>query len=392
MDFVLKLQEANIMKKTLAVILSAVLLLCCLPFAVNAAEVIYSASGLFGASDELKSGNSYVIPEGVTMGVPSNLTLYIPTNATLRVNEGGKLNVIGNIVVMDGGTLHVEGFLNGASNITVNGSGKALAELRFPALSQTPGLIDANNKARINVSYGSSANGNVYEDQQGSVVFNSVSALGTSVMAPINQYIYIKADIVEPDLTYDKFDDSLMNVYFNGVGVPYTQGSHHTLLTTSGDISYSKWVKDSDFLNTFNIYLPTGEGYTVYGREGEQSADGETVKLKYGQSFSFKVEIDPEFDMSAYEVYVYNGYGWTDLDTSTLLKDIAPAVVDEYGYYHIPEVKGEHTIYVVGVVKNETLLMVGDILDMIRNVFEMISAFFMEILALFGINVNAPTA
>ena len=67
MDFVLRLQEANIMKKTLAVILSAVLLLCCLPFAVNAAEVIYPASGLFGASDELKSGNSYVIPEGVTI-------------------------------------------------------------------------------------------------------------------------------------------------------------------------------------------------------------------------------------------------------------------------------------------------------------------------------------
>ncbi len=376
------------MKKTLAVILSAVMLLCCVPFAVNAAETItYSANSSFTGSNELVSGNTYIIDAGVTMTVPSNLTLYVPTGAILRVEEGAKLNVLGQIVVLDGGSLMVEGFLYGASNVTVNGSGTALCELRFPALDVTSGLIGADGKAKIQVSYGSSSNGNIYEDQQGTVVFNGVSTAGASVMAPLNQYIYIKADIVEPDPTFDKFDDALMNVYFNGVGVPFTQGSHHTLLTTSGDVTYSKWVNDNMFLNTFSIYLPTGEGYTVYGREGEQSADGETVKLKYGQSFSFKVEIDPEFDMSSYEVYIYNGYGWTDLDTSTLLKDLAPAKADEYGYYHIDEVKGEHTIYVVGVIKNETILMVGDILDMIRNMFEMIAEFFRQIAEFFGFSV-----
>lgn len=381
------------MKKTFAVILSIVMLLCCIPFAANAAEQInYTANHKFESSSDLVSGNTYIVNEGVTLTVPSDLTVYIPTGAILRINEGAKLNVLGQLVVLDGGSLFVEGFLYGASNVTVNGTGTALCELRFPALDTTSGLVGKDGKAKINVSYGSSENGNIYEDQQGTVVFNGVPSSGTSIMAPLNQYIYIKADIVEPDLTYDKYDDSLMNVYFNGVGVPYTQGSHHTLLTTSGDISYSKWVRDDDFLNTFNIYLPTGEGYTVYGREGEQSADGETIKLKYGQSFSFKVEIDPEFDMSSYEVYIYNGYGWTDLDTSTLLKDIAPAKVDEYGYYHIDEVKGEHTIYVVGVVKNETLLMIGDILDMIRNVFEMISAFFAELFGFLGLGGGTEAA
>lgn len=375
------------MKKTLAVILSVIMLLGCLPFAVSAAETItYSASANFTKSDEFVSGNTYIVPDGVTMTVPSTLTLYVPTGAILKVEEGGKLNVLGSMIVMDNGALEVKGFLYGASNITVNGQGTAMAELRFPALDTTSGLVDANGKARINVSYGSSSEGNIYEDLQGNVSWNNVSTAGATVMAPINQYIYIKAEIVEPEPPYDKFDDALMNVYFNGVGVPFTQGSHHTLLTTSGDISYSKWVNDNYFLNTFNIYLPTGEGYTVYGREGEQSADGETVKLKYGQSFSFKVEIDPEYDMSAYEVYVYNGYGWTDLDTSTLLKDIAPAKADDYGYYHIDAIKGEHTIYVVGVVKNETLLMVGDILDLVRNIFEMIMSFFNELMAFFGLS------
>ena len=381
------------MKKTLAVILSAVMLLCCIPFAVNAAEQItYSASAEFTGSNELVSGNTYIISDGVTMTVPSNLTLYVPAGAVLRVAEGGKINVLGQIVVLDGGSFFVEGFIYGASNVTVNGSGSALAELRFPALSKTSGLVDANGNARINVSYASSSKGDIYEDLQGTVVWNNVPVGGTSIMAPINQYIYIKAEIVEPQAGYDKFDDSLMGVYINGVGIPFTQGSHHTLLTTSGDISYSKWVKDSDFLNTFNIYLPTGEGYTVYGREGEQSTDGETVKLKYGQSFSFKVEIDPEYDMSSYEVYIYNGYGWANMDTSSLLKDIAPSTPDEYGYYHIPEIKGEHTIYVVGVVKNETLLMVGDILDMIRNVFEMIAGFFAELFGFLGLDMGGTTA
>ena len=369
------------MKKTFAVILSVLMLVCCIPFSSSAASVhTFEASADFTSSNQLVSGDTYVIPDGVTMTVPTSLTLYVPTGAILRVEQGAKLNALGQIIVLDGGQLIVEGFLYGASNVTVDGNGTALAEIRFPSLA-SQGLT-----GKIEVSYGSSTNGNIYEDLDGTVVFNKVSAGGSSVYAPLNQYIYIKATIIEEDLTYDKYDDALMNVYFNGVGVPYTQGSHHTLLTTSGDISYSKWVNDSDFLNTFNIYLPTGEGYTVYGREGEQSATGETVKLKYGQSFSFKVEIDPEFDMSAYEVYIYNGYGWTNLDTSTLLKDLAPAEPDEYGYYHIDEIKGEHTIYVVGVVKNETLLMVGDILDMIRNVFEMISAFFAELLGFLGLS------
>ena len=375
------------MKKTLAVILSVIMLVCCIPFASAAEEITYTANGSFATSNQLVSGGTYKVGSGVTMTVPSNLTLYIPSGATLWVLEGAKLNVLGQIVVLDGGNLLIEGFLYGASNVTINGTGSALCELRFPALTTTSGLIDKNGEARIAVSYGNSSNGNIYEDQQGTVAYAGVGDAGASVMLPLNQYVYIKADIKEPITGIDKYDDALMNVYFNGVGIPYTQGSHHTLLTTSGDITYSKWVKDDDFLNTFNIYLPTGEGYTVYGREGEQSADGETVKLKYGQSFSFKVEIDPEYDMSAYEVYIYNGYGWTDLDTSTLLKDIAPAVPDEYGYYHIGKetgIQGEYTIYVVGVMKNETLLMVGDILDMIRNIFEMITAFFAEFFGFLG--------
>lgn len=379
------------MKKTLAIVLSMVMLLCCIPFSVaSAATVTFDESGMLGSSTEFTSGTEYIIPSGVIMEIPSGNNLYIPTGVTLTVKEGGRLDVNGSIVVLSGGKLKVEGKLNGASSVAVNDGGSATALIRFANLNTIGGLVESG-KSKINVSYGYSSSGNIYEDLEGSIVYSTVPVAGMKAEVPINQYLYIKAEIVEPDPTYDKFDDSLMNVYLNGVGVPYAQGTHHTLVTTSADVSYSSWINDEQFLNTFNIYLPTGEGYTVYGREGEQSADGETVKLKYGQHFSFKVEIDPEYDMSSYEVYVYNGYGWTNLDTSTLLKDIAPAVPDEYGYYHINEIKGEHTIYVVGVVKNETLLMVGDILDMVRNIFEMITEFFKELVALLGIELGGTT-
>lgn len=369
------------MKKTLAVILSAIMLLCCIPFAANAVEV----EGIVGAETQLEA-TTYTIEDGSICTIPTDVTLYVPNGAKIVVKEGGKLYVYGKLVIWSGGQLQVEGFLYGSENVVTEGTGTALAEIRFPNLD----LYNLTDK--VEVSYGFSTTGNIYEDLDGTVEWNSVPSTGTSAYVPLNQYVYIKAHIIEPDSKYDKYDDSLLTVNLNGVGIPYTQGTCHTLLTSGCDVTYANWVTDSTFLNTFNIYLPTGEGYTVYGREGEQSADGETVKLKYGQSFSFKVEIDPEYDMSAYEVYVYNGYGWTNLDTTEMLKDIEPAKPDEYGYYHISEIKGEHTIYVVGVVKNETLLMVGDILDMIRNVFEMISAFFEELMALFGISLGGTDA
>ncbi len=368
------------MKKTFAVILSIVMLLCCIPVMANAATIEIEGPYSFSESNELDSNNTYVVVSGYAT-IPSTLTLYIPSNATLNIAPDARLNVLGKLIVL--GTLDVEGELYGAENITVAQNATATADVRFPALE------DEGLAGRINVQYATSTTGSIYEDQTEGFEYKDVRAGGTTIQAPINEYLYVKVDIVEPDSRFDMYDNSKLAVYFNDIRVDFTQGSSHALVTTGIDVSYGTWDKDADFYNEFNIYLPTGEGYTVYGREGEQSALGETVKLKYGQPFSFKVEIDPEYDMSAYEVYIYNGYGWTNLDTSTLLAGIEPAKPDADGYYYIDAVRGEHTIYVVGVVKNETLLMVGDVLDLVRNIFEMISTFFAELLAMLGLGGSA---
>lgn len=371
------------MKKTISVILAVIMALCCMPFAAFAADTdtVFDKSGMFASSDQLVSGKIYRIESGVTMTVPSEMTLYIPTGAKLYVDENAKLVVNGNIVTQPGSQMYIEGVLVGAAN--VGGSGECYAQYRFPALSDE-GLVKADGTPRIKVSFAASVNGNAYDDQQSPLTFTSVPDAGAKVYIPLNQYVYIKAHIIEPDETKDvKFDDALMNVYANGVGVQYTQGSHIMKVGSSADITYGNWTTDDDFLSTYKIYLPSNKGYTVYGRNGEHSELGETVYLKYGQSFSFKVEIEPEYDMSQYEVYIYNGYGWTDLDTDTLLKDIAPAKPDEYGYYNIESVKGDTTIYVIGVVKNETITLVGDILSMIRSIFETIKAFFEQFANMF---------
>lgn len=373
------------MKKTLAVILSLVMLLCCVPFAANAADepvstlVEWSENHTIKATNELQSNVNYTIKKGYTLTIASDVTVIVPLSCTLIVEEGATLRVYGKMTVQ--GQLRVEGLIErgGAEKITVDDTGSTMVAVRFPALA------DEGLSGRISVSYGVSTTGDPYADLQEGFALKSVSDSGETVYVSLNEYVYVKAAINEPDPAYDKFDDALMQVYVNNMPQAYGQGVYNFKVVSSSDISYSPWTTDNDFLSTFEILLPTGEGYAVYGREGEQSALGETVKLKYGQTFSFKVEIEPEYDMSAYEVYIYNGYGWTNLDPSQDLADIEPAKPDEYGYYSIKDVKGPHTVYVVGVVANETILMVGNILDMVKNIFEMISAFFAEILAFFGL-------
>ena len=379
-------RRQKIMKKTLSVLLTVIMAVCCFPFAAFAEETdtVFSKSGSFEASNQLVSNTTYRIDNGVTMTVPSGMTLYIPSGTKLYVEEGAKLVVNGNIVSLDNSQLYVDGVLVGAAN--VGGSGECYAQFRFPSLKDQ-GLTkkDENDAPRIKVSYATSTNGNAYEDQQNPLSYIDIPVTGAKAYIPLNQYIYIKAHIIEPDEKNDvKFDDALMNVYANGVGVSYTQGAHIMKVGNAADITYGNWTTDDDFLSTYKIYLPSNKGYTVYGRNGEHSEIGETVYLKYGQSFSFKVEVEPEYDMSQYEVYIYNGYGWTDLDTDTLLKDVAPAKPDQYGYYNIDFVKGDTTVYVIGIVKNETITLVADILSMIRSIFETIKAFFEQFAGIFG--------
>ena len=404
------------MKKTIAVILSAIMIFCCIPFAVFAADTTDPADYEIPASaaeytaitenitigkenrDFFKAGK-YVVCDNVTVTFEDLNTCYIPQNTIIYVADGGTINAVGSlvidefamIVVKQGGTLkvasrlevyrfgelYVEGTLKGAENVAYNENAKANVIVTFPS------VVGSSVDGKISVSYATSSSNSLGEDAQGKLVYEKVPAEGATVKAPINRYFYVKVEIVEAD-GIDKYDDSLFKVYCNEFEIPFSMGSHPFVATSSAEISYGSWTKESDFLNTYSIYLPTGDGYAIYGRNGEQWTNGDTPKLKHGEAFSFRIEVDAEYDMSVYEVYIYNGYGWTNLDPTTDLSGIAPAKPDEYGYYHIREITGETTVYVTGIMANETLLMIGNILDMVRGVFEMFAGFFQEILGYLG--------
>lgn len=372
------------MKKTLAVLLSVLMLFSCFTFLASAEGETEEISGTVYTEDggfQTISNKIYVVPEGATLTVPAGKTLYLAGSATLRVY--GKLQVNGNIITYANSAIEVYGTSYGMGNIS--GEGSAKAAITFPALA------DAGLAGKINVSYAVGANAYadiVAADEVTALQWTNVPDAGATVMVDLNKYLFVRAAIIEPD-AYDRYDDGKMKVRLNSVGFTYAQGVHSTELGTAGTISYSTWTSDADFYNTFSVYLPKGEGYEVVGRNGEVWENGSTLKLKYGQPFSFRVELDEEYDMckDSFEVYIYDGYGWLALAQTTDESLINfKAEPDQYGYYNIPEVKGDLHVQVVGVIKNETITLVGDLLETIRNVFNMIKEFFENFLALFNFN------
>ena len=210
-------------KKTISVILALIMLLSCSPLLLGTAFaegtiITFDESGTFEA-DDLRSGYNYVIPSGVTMTVPEGLELNIPLNSVLKVEEGGKLIVNGLIRVSGSatafGTLTVDGIIVHGENVSVGMYGLAQALVRFPSLVSA-GLADC-----IDVWYATSTSGNAYENLTPDFTYINVNEDGANVYLPLNQYFYVKADIIKDgDYANIKYDDALMNVYLNGVDIP----------------------------------------------------------------------------------------------------------------------------------------------------------------------------
>ena len=397
------------MKKVLSVVLAALLVACCLPFSVFAASS--QETLLPGAFDELDSTSpnykllqsdmEYIIPSGTTVTIPSGRTVYVPSNARLTVMENGILNVLGSIVVLNFGSIYADGMINGSDGITLGGNGAAaMVQFRFPDLDAAG--VNLQDKITVSATYDTyteNPDHTFSTTTENDNDFYQSSPQGKSIYVPLNTQIKIYAHINEPDAVHDKFDDSLLKVSLNGVGLSYVTGDKigtgyfTTKATTGGAISFAKWTNDSDFLTTKKIILPSGEGYECVPRYPDQvqkTQDG-TIVVKYGDPFSFKVELDEAYDMSSYEVYIYNGYGWLDLQSNEEHTDLVgfKAIPDEYGYYNVPSVNGDLTISVTGVMKNSTISLIGNLMETFRNIFNMLKEFIDGLMSMFnGMNAG----
>lgn len=361
------------MKKLVSILLCALMLVSSLTLTAFAENIVYGDSDdelaySLPADEVWESGNTYVVKSGSTFVVPSGRTLNVPLNSTLTVEEGAHFVVNGQLNVS--GEMFVYGKLTG-TNIT--GAGNIQCEVRFPALA------DPNNNLadKISVAYYLSKTADQYGDVNVAISdYTLVKTDGEKVLVPYNTYIYVRVLISEAP-GEDRYDDTLYPVFHNSSRVGFAQNACPILVTTAGDISYGSWKKDNTYYNSYTIELPEGEGYTVYGRNGEYG----TITLKHGQSFSFRVELEEDYDQSAVQIYVYNGSGWTSLEKDELLAGIKPAVPDAEGYYTINSITGDYSIFVEGVMPNEVM----DIFAQIFNIFQQIWKAIMDIFETIGL-------
>lgn len=306
----------------------------------------------------------YVIRSGCTFVVRPDRVLNVPYTSSLVVEEGAHLVVNGQLNAVD--EVKIKGKLTG-SNIT--GQENIKCYVKFADLTST--AIDLGDK--IDVSYFISENhddpyGDVGVELEKYTILPDTGINGLThdnyLPVPYNTYLYVRVLIHEQG-TEDRFDDKLFPVKCNNVIVPFSQNACPVLITSGSEITYGSWINDSTYYNTYTITLPEGDGYTVYGRNGEI---GE-VTLKHGQSFSFRIELEEEYNQSAYEVYVYNGNNWTDLNKDEILAGIAPAIPDSEGYFTIANITGNHTVYVQGVMSNQMLDIIGQVFNIFRQIW-----------------------
>lgn len=379
------------MKKIISLVLCAIMLLGCLPMMSFADEVVLTE---FTNSNQISSGDQAVIAAGTTFTIAYDETLYVPSGASLTVKAGGTLIVNGTIIVMNNASLVVEGDIKNGQNVKLDGDNSvAIAEITYASIADygASGKIDS-----IKCFVGDDKDADLRDGDKGLTEVCTFDLENGGVFPfPLNKFMFLDVSIVEPVPDRPRFDESKFMIFFKGTGLGYKQGYSSCKVSNSGDLSFSQWTTDADFYKMCRIQLPSGEGYEVVGRDCEVSSDG-TVYIKYGEPFSFRVEIDEAYDMSNYEVYIYNGYGFLNIDTTTGTSDSHQfkATPTGDGWYTfsmldsetgeiVNKVIGDSTVKVIGVVKNETINMIGDIIETIKSVFNMLKEFFEGIIAAF---------
>ena len=426
-------------------------------------EIAYTGSStvIFGGerSHVLPAGDDVVIDEGQkwTVAEGSALNVY----CTLYVK--GTLVVNGSVTAFGDGEVVVRcwkdsvdqstkcGSIQNVDKVVGNETGehkRYFAEVYIPPVSKYAGCMDAGHQLTVRYLWSRTGSQNDYLDSdlyyeslqyladnnlvELKYTFDNVypdetaaSSAGVTIKAPLNQYLFLRFDFLVDGQYSKKYDGNRMSILFNrlrtdsvqGVCTRFIDGAGEvefvpTAVLKNGGTSFPAGWKDSYFLRQERIYLPSGQGYSVYGvKDGVTSANDQTVYLDYGEDFAFRVNIDDEYSDSAYSVYLVQGYKWNDrnkLDTlESLLDEIyidengnpqhyvwkfeaqngdsQKVYIDAYGVYHIASVDDEYTIVVTNVVSNETLSLAANVMDTIRNLLNALKQFFERIKQMLGL-------
>ncbi len=413
------------MKKTIAVLLSCIMLLACVPFTASAAEQTFNGTGMIQTPETINAGTTYIISGTYTV----NTTITVMQGAEIIIQDGGSLVFVGEtgrlvnsgtVTVKRNGTLALNGIGSGAQATLVNNAtgviildNSSLASLGKN--SQAFNYGNMKNLDRMDIkgtlthqvtipgsfhadySYVETFNNknfttdfavSYYIPQEGDEALDytneskyELNPTEKTVSVIHGQKLYIMIT-PEEGLEGDWCDVGRMQLTAGGQNVPVTE--HEEIPNDRGVFCvtpanalelgiYSTSYKD--LVKIFEIILPNTEGYYVISKDG----DVDEATVEYGKVFSFRVVLSPEYDKSDSYVYVNAFY-------------MEP---DEYGYYDVTGpivdegmatnggVQEDIEIQVMGVSSNESQAMMGSLVGFIQQIFSVIEEIFSYFLGIF---------
>ena len=412
------------MKKFIAILMTCIMLLACVPFTVSAAESIWSESTTINAAFSVPAGDTYKITGTYTIST----TARVEAGATLLIAKGGsiiftgaagRLINSGNVIVENGGTLNFSGTGKELADATFvnNETGKlsigttAECYLASGSAAFNYGVIENIDKMtvkgnlshqvtipgefKVNYSYLETWNRQNFEttfsvgyymyqpgdadlDYTETSSYTLVSA-ETSVLVPHGQKLFLMIS-PEEGVEGDWCDVGRMQITAGGQSlkpenlIDNDRGVFSITPANALNVQvYSTSYKD--LVKIYEIALPRTEAFYVISKDG----DVDVATVEFGKVFSFRVVLSPDYDKSSPYVYVNTLY-------------MEP---DEYGYFDVtgPIVKeGMATaggvqedieIQVMGVSANASQEMMGSLVGFIQQIFSVIEEIFSYFLGIF---------
>ncbi len=412
------------MKKFIAILMTCIMLLACVPFTVSAAETVWSESTTVNAAFSVPAGDTYRITGTYTIST----TARVEEGATLVIAKGGSVIFTGAAGrLINSGKVIVE---NGG-NLNLSGTGSELADATF--VNNDTGVLTIGTTAECYLASGSAAfNYGTIENIDKMTVKGTLShqvtipgtfTVGYSYLETWNRQNfettytvgYYQYQAGDADLDYTESSSYTLASAETTVLVPHGQKLFLMITPEEGvegdwcDIGrmqitaggqslkaddtidndrgvfcitpanalkvqvYSTSYKD--LVKIFEITLPRTEAYYVISKDG----DVDVATVEFGKVFSFRVVLSPDYDKSDSYVYVNTLY-------------MEP---DEYGYYDVTGpivaegmasaggVQEDVEIQVMGVSANASQEMMGSLVGFIQQIFSVIEEIFSYFLGIF---------
>lgn len=409
------------MKKAIAILLAALMLLSCVSVVSFAADITSENQAEWGdATDTLNK--EYVIKAGATWSIKNTVTLsgkiIVEEGATLVIEQGASITVSGTGRIENYGTVIVKN----QGLIFLAASGASDNDASF--LNEKTGVITLNtgsvffistkayafNKGKINnIERMKIEGGYLYHyitfpqnfdveykntemwNRQNTVVSFKVEYVSDSDLSAETDYLiasnyksvpvsggwfehgvklYVLITPEDGDGDWVDTGRMMLNVNGNIFGakdkIDNDRGVFTVIPVGAMDMSVASTAY-KDIVKLFKIILPRSEGYYVKTKDG----DVDEVIIEFGKTLSFTVILDKEYDLSTPSAYAGMDY-------------LEP---DEYGYFDVKGYKdGElqsaggiqdnFSITIMNVSSNEKREQTNSIVNFIKQIFETIQSIF----------------